>query len=327
MSEAALGGVLHAFKIPLTGIFINGSAVLFIALIGYYSDKKSEIITSTIIVLMVKAGVSPHTPPAAYFAVSLQGLIGEFLFRYKRFYRVFAIVFGIITLALSSLQKVFVLTLVYGLNLWDSINQFGAYITKQLPVLEEINDLSFWLIAIYSGIHLITGLIVGIIASKLPKWIENNEDKFEPELLKEVKISVINNKKKRKRKPFYKKFSSSLIFLMAVLIIVLSYIFPQFSESTGMKAVIMVIRYIIIMTIWFYFLAPLVIKLYKKFFKKKEGKYSKEIETTINMLPILKSVVLYKWKSLKNERFFKRVKLFIISVFIFVLKADFSEYE
>ncbi len=323
LSEAALGGVLHAFKIPLTGLFINGSAVLFIALIGYYSEKKSTIITATIIVLIVKAGVSPHTPPAAYIAVSLQGIIGEILFRYKQFYKIAALIFGLITLTLSSLQKIFFLTLVYGLNLWESIDQFGSYITKQLPFLSEIEDLSLWIIGIYSGIHIITGFIVGIIAGKLPRWIEDNEEIFDQEFLMEVKIKV--KKGKRKRKPFYKKTSSILIFFMAIMIIILSYVFPHFSESTGVKALIMVVRYIIIMSLWFYFIAPLVIKLYKNIFKKKRGKYSKEIDTTINMLPVLKSAVSYKWKKYGNLSFFKRVKAFIVSIFIFVLKADLSD--
>ena len=39
LSEATLGGVLHALKIPLTGIFINGTAVIIIVLIAFFADK------------------------------------------------------------------------------------------------------------------------------------------------------------------------------------------------------------------------------------------------------------------------------------------------
>ncbi len=66
LSEAALGGILHAFKIPLTGLFVNGSAVIFIALIAYYAQKSGAILRATLIVLLVKGGVSPHTPINAY---------------------------------------------------------------------------------------------------------------------------------------------------------------------------------------------------------------------------------------------------------------------
>ncbi len=35
-SESALGGMLHALRIPLTGLFVGGSAVIFISLIAHY---------------------------------------------------------------------------------------------------------------------------------------------------------------------------------------------------------------------------------------------------------------------------------------------------
>jgi hypothetical protein len=39
LSEAAFGGVLHAFQVPFTGLFINASAIIFITLIAYYSKN------------------------------------------------------------------------------------------------------------------------------------------------------------------------------------------------------------------------------------------------------------------------------------------------
>lgn len=54
LSEAALGGILHAFKIPLTGLFLNSSAFIFIALIAYYAQKSGAIQRATLIALLVK---------------------------------------------------------------------------------------------------------------------------------------------------------------------------------------------------------------------------------------------------------------------------------
>ena len=42
--------------------------------------EADEIIKSTLIVLLVKLLVSPHTPLTAYFAVTIQGILGYFLF-------------------------------------------------------------------------------------------------------------------------------------------------------------------------------------------------------------------------------------------------------
>lgn len=75
-SEAALGGILHALKIPLTGMFVGGAAVVLITLLAHFSQKKSIILNATVTVIIIKAVISPHSPLAAYFAVTLQGLLG-----------------------------------------------------------------------------------------------------------------------------------------------------------------------------------------------------------------------------------------------------------
>lgn len=79
-SESALGGMLHALRIPLTGLFVGGSAVIFISLIAHYSDGKSSILKATLIVMIIKFVVAPYTPLPAYFAVFVEGLLGLFFF-------------------------------------------------------------------------------------------------------------------------------------------------------------------------------------------------------------------------------------------------------
>lgn len=75
-SESTFGGILHALKIPMRGIFLNAAAVLFISMIAYFSKNSKEILKSTLAVILIKASVSPHSPLTAYFAVAVQGLIG-----------------------------------------------------------------------------------------------------------------------------------------------------------------------------------------------------------------------------------------------------------
>ena len=108
LSEAALGGVLHAFHVPLTGLFINSSAVLIMVLIASASDKKGTILRATIIVLIIKGMVSPHTPLNAYIAVSFQGILGEFLLRFRKYMVISAVLLGMVTLFQSAIQKLLV---------------------------------------------------------------------------------------------------------------------------------------------------------------------------------------------------------------------------
>ena len=41
-SEATLGGILHAFKIPFTGLFVGSAAVIFISLIAHFTNETSN---------------------------------------------------------------------------------------------------------------------------------------------------------------------------------------------------------------------------------------------------------------------------------------------
>lgn len=321
-----MGGVLHAFRIPLTGLFINGSSVFFISLIGYYSENKREILRATLIVLLIKAGVSPYTPPAAYFAVSLQGLLGEIFFRPKRLFHISTIIFGIVTLTLSSMQKILLLTIVYGTDLWESLNRFGSYISEQFFFLGKIENVSFLVIGFYVGFHMVSGFFIGIAASNLPRWIRESHVEIDMKKIGEVNNKGIKNRgKKRKRKLWIQRPSGILILIMALVIISLTYIFPYFSETAGYRAIVMIIRSILIMSIWFFFISPYFIKYYKKFFKRKESKYSNEVSSVILLLPLFRAIVVYNWKVSKGTFFLKRVKKFIVKTFIYILHADLRE--
>jgi chromate transport protein ChrA len=82
-SESAFGGILHALAIPFRGLFIASAAVLFISMIGLFGKSNREILKATLIVILIKAVVSPHSPLTAYLAVSLQGLLGFLFFSIK----------------------------------------------------------------------------------------------------------------------------------------------------------------------------------------------------------------------------------------------------
>ena len=128
LSEAFLGGLLHALKMPFTGLIIGNTAVILITLIARFSDKKGTILKATLIVIIIKGMISPHTPLTAYFAVFIQGLLGELFFYRNNFPAVSALFLGVITSLLSAFQKIILLTLVFGNNLWVSINEFFNFL-------------------------------------------------------------------------------------------------------------------------------------------------------------------------------------------------------
>jgi hypothetical protein len=330
LSEATLGGVLHAFKIPLTGILINGSAIIFIALIALYTQKKGFILKATIIVLMVKATVSPHTPIMAYLSVSLQGIIGELIFYNKKYFKISVVVFGLITLFLSGIQRIIVLTLLFGNSLWESIDLFSEYALLQVPFFDikhntfNISDL---IIYIYVGLHLVVGLTIGVFVGKLPQMINDLSNSNEFNTLHFSGENKNLNLKKRKRKYWLKKPSAIAVILLVTMIFILTYIYPQFSESAALRALIMIIRSIFIMMIWFKYLGPFLMNKYKKYLLNKGNKYANEFNDTMNYLPYVKSTVIESWRGSKKYNAINRLKYFVLLTLINLDNIELVENE
>ena len=330
LSEAALGGVLHAFQIPFTGLFINSSAVLFMVLIASTAEKKGTILKATLIVLIVKGMVSPHTPLAAFIAVGFQGLVGEILLRSRRHLLFASVTLGIVTLLQSAIQKIIVLTLVFGNTLWESIDIFGNFVLKQLPFFTPQSDpldISLWLITIYIGIHLLAGIGVGILAAKVPGWIAQEIKNDRKKYKIDGSPPVLEIKTNRKKKNWLQKPSSLLILLLAGIIIVSSYIFPEISGTQGVKALVMIFRSICIMFLWYMLVGPYLFKIYQKFLKSKQNAYAEEVQQTIQILPSLRYIIYQSWEKSRDFRRFRKIKAFIMLALINILTADFVRDE
>src|SRR5258706_3841303 len=178
LCEAMLGGIIHGFKIPVSGLIVGSCAVICICLIAYYIPAKGAIIKATIIVAIFKMMLSQQAPPPAYIAVFFQGLIGELLFWKKRFFRLSCLLLGVIALLESGLQRIIVLTIIYGNDLWKVINDFINGITKQ----KKTTNYSLIIASGYVLLHFVAGLLTGWWASVLPnritKWGKEEGNKI-----------------------------------------------------------------------------------------------------------------------------------------------------
>src|SRR5687767_5786888 len=82
--EAFAGGLMHAAKIPFTGMVVSSLAVACIMLIAYHVPSRSAILKATVTVAFFKLLLSPHSPPTAYIAVFFQGYLGYLLFNHRK---------------------------------------------------------------------------------------------------------------------------------------------------------------------------------------------------------------------------------------------------
>jgi len=326
LNEAALGGVLLAFKIPFTGLFIGSAAIIIISLLAFFNKKPGTILRATIIVMIVKGLVSPHTPITSYAAVMLQGVLGEIFFRYLS-WRLAAFILSGLALLLSAMQKFLIITLIFGMNIWSSIDLFGNFIIHQFLPAQQASlslQISFGLIILYSFIHLLAGLIIGFLIPRLSNRIQRVIDSQDQNDLFLETLPDNGTILPKKRRRFLKKISAYLLLLIAITIVLLSYIFPVFEESKGFSVIIMVFRSIIIMSVWYFVFGPFVLKRLKTFLARKEHTYAVDVKNILNSFPVLRRMVKYSWYNSTSEQKYKRPLTFLLNLLVLIITTDLS---
>ena len=320
-SESAFGGILHALAIPFRGLFISAAAVLFISLISLFSKDSKEIFKATLIVILIKALVSPYTPLAAYFAVSVQGLLGYLLFLPKKFFRISALILGILVLFFSGIQKIVLLTILFGNTLWKSINIFIKQILNEYLRIEINHDVNYgYLIAaMYVSIHIAAGIFIGIYAGRLPKKIKHYSDQIPEAIFDESENDIPHTDKKKKKKSWLLRPTGIFVLSISAAVIIFSYLSPSLNDNAALDVIIMLVRSILLTIIWFALLSPIVRNIFQKFLSSRKSNYTKEIDEIMNLFPQFRKVVAYCWKDSSNKAGLKRIHYFLSRSFYYLL--------
>ena len=161
-AEGYLGGLLHAFRLPVTGLVIGSVAVAVLTRLARVPGRRfGDLTRGTGAVLVVKALLSPHSPLTAYVAVSFQGLVGELAFggAGERPHRARAVALGAVALAESAAQKLLVLTVLFGKGLWVAVDEFLADLTHRLGTGPDVDAVR--LAVAYVLAHTLVGAWVG----------------------------------------------------------------------------------------------------------------------------------------------------------------------
>ncbi|MEI8053387.1 MAG: hypothetical protein WCH52_06530 [Bacteroidota bacterium] len=306
LSECALGGMMHALKIPFTGIFVGGLAVICIALISFHAHSVfKEVMKATIIVLMVKAGVSPHTPVPAYIAVSFQGLLGALIFSVSKNFKRSAPFFGFLAITESAIQKFLFTTLIFGKSVWVALDIFVKSVLEDLHLPNNFS-FSFWMITAYIIIYAVWGLILGIFISGMPVAL----DKIKSENIKIEKASVIFNERKNKF-----KWLSYLLVLSFIVIIF-------FIDGKINHVIYIVLRSLAVTMLLFVIARPLIVLLINYFGKNKK----EELSQVMNLLPKIRSYVAPSFTLAKKSfNGINRYKYFILYLIHFSISDNIDE--
>ncbi|NJD22729.1 MAG: hypothetical protein FIA82_08705 [Melioribacter sp.] len=313
-SEAALGGILHVLKVPFTGIFIGGAAVIFITLIANSSNNKTQILKSTLLVILVKAVVSPYTPFTAYFAVILQGVLGYILFSLIRFEKAATIILGFLSLTFASLQKLIVLTVVFGTSLWEAIDLFIKYVLDQIGFnsLHESLNFSYILISIYCGLHVLSGIFIGIKAAGFRDNLLKKSDSLDQKYFSLNQYEeLLSVKKKNKKRYWWFRPSGIILLTISILTMIISYFTPKLGKIEAFDILFMILRSLVITFVWFTIISPFIIKYFKKIIEKNKFKYATEINQITELFPGFRLTINYCWKETKHLSGLTRIRKFL----------------
>lgn len=317
LNECGLGGILHAFNSPFTGLLVGSLAMVCITFICALAEHKwRTMMASLIIVLIIKALVSPHSSPTAYVAVAFQGVTGALIYRFIPNLLVGSLFFFTLGLLESALQRLIMLTVIFGNSLWEAINMWGKGIADKWNILIPVSS-SQLLIYIYLSIHFVVGLLMGWITWRAVRAVAQHWGKaaYQLELDQHDRKEFIGTGKKGK-----KKWMRYILLLGLLLMIVLAY--SQFgnSENAVQTGLVTLLRVVIILVLWFVFLAPLFIKLLQSFLKKKHQQLAGEVSRTMDMFPQLLWIIDKAWKETSHLHFVQRWKTFVILAMVYVLQ-------
>ncbi len=307
-SEAFLGGILHAFHLPFTGLILSSIAVLCIVCIALQGYTKGQIIKATLLVLLIKAMISPHTPVSAYFAVLLQGAFCELIFLMGTPFVLSCFVVSIAALMQSAFQKLIILTLLFGVDFWSAMDEFLNSIAKQFGIgtIEYTN----YLVISYLMLHFLVGIVIGSIAVRLPKLLVSSAKEFEhhqliiPDNLETEMLYTATNKRKNRLK----------YWVVAILLFWLA--FDIYSEGTlsamiHSKALKLIVRASLFILIWYFFLSPVIFILFQKWLARQRSKFSLEVNVLLKLLPEIKYITAHCWYNTKDLKGMKRIFKFI----------------
>lgn len=301
-AESGLGGLLHGLHVPVTGFVLGAFSIVIISLIARYSAHATrDILTSTFLVLAVKFSVSPHSPLPAYFALLFQGCSGALFFRLLGYNGFSLLVFSMIAMIESAIQKPLLATLIFGKEIWLAIDE---YVNKLLGLVttHTFDNFSVYFLSGYTILYAAWGLMVGIWAYKLPEKLAALSG-AEQLVTGASALPVIP---KRKRWFFMAMF-------IALLLLLALYVFEMPAP------LLYIIRTTLIITAIYFLITPLLKYFLKRFTQQRHS----FVTDFYQALPALKVTLqqAYQFASAK-EGFYKRWSAFLLCLLYLNLQDE-----
>ena len=268
VGECGIGGILHAMKIPLTGIVVGGIAAMCLYFIALRSEKKGKaILEATSTVLLIKLIASPHSPWQAYVAVIFQAAMAMVFLTGKTIHPVQVLAFTLLTQIESAVQRILITVLIFGNKFIASLDKMMSSMLASIG-LEYSQSVVWQAFGVYVILHVVMGIGLGLW---LPK-MEGELSKIQPHL-----ASLQSS-------PYPKKRRSRIYSIMVIGLIVPILLAWYFQDYTLLYIFLRVMA----ITLFFLFvLSPLLKYLLKTYLEKSQS--SIHAQEILQQLPALLS--------------------------------------
>ncbi|OGU75977.1 MAG: hypothetical protein A2V93_11100 [Ignavibacteria bacterium RBG_16_34_14] len=159
---------------------------------------------------------------------------------------------------------------------------------------------------------------MGLFILKLIKYLDEAEADIGEKIIgiNELNFSVTKTASKKR---WFQKPSGLAILFFFLVVLGLSFFLPDQANSDFMFIILMIIRAIIILTLWYFLLSPLLRKILSKILSKHKSERLEEIDDILQFFPILKQIVFFSWNNSKRVRGIKKIKTFIFRVILYTL--------
>jgi hypothetical protein len=121
-----------------------------------------------------------------------------------------------------------------------------------------------------------------------------------------------------KRKPI-------LFWLIILMLILVSLFVFNDNSNSWTKGLYLIARSLIVIGIWYFIVGPVLLKVLNKVLRKKGSKYQSDIQLTLEILPYLKSIILYAWEESKELKGLKRIQYFISRSIVYSFHFNLQE--
>jgi hypothetical protein len=245
----------------------------------------------------------------AYIAVLMQGLMGELLFLNRKFLKPAAFMLTLFSLMYSALQQLIILTVIFGTGFWQAIDIFLNKITQSFT--GDAMHYSLFIILFYLACYLLAGILGGFLNIKMINVVQSGNSNqsllYQFNQLAASSPPAVEQVKNTGRK----KWGSIIFGGLMLLILVCSYL-PFFNELFR-KAFMpeLVIRAVIVVLVWNYFVNPLLRLQLQKWVEKYRQKNSSRLQQVIALLPGIRTVLQQSWQLSHQEKRWPRLKTFI----------------